>query len=405
MIIPEIPKEMKPWIFIASSEKAKRLAKALRAKLEEVANVKPWFESFDPGTTTIDTLLERCRECDFAAVLLTKDDLSKKADKKAQVPRDNCIFELGLFTGALGLEPKRSFILTSVDKDALPSDLKGVSYIKIKETIPSVAAAAEQIKKAIVKLEFCYDHPLLKILPTLHLMGREKSKAHGGKLESSGEVMVYSSQPIEKDNDEFANRVQLNMAARVDYNYFFQADTASIKLITNLIRRLVLSGVNIEEPENIKHPDWKLRKNVERARKNLTNMKAHLRIYFLSHQASVQFCIHNAAHLDYAICYLRYSPEQYVEWCYKREAKEVADDLRSRTGSDVSADYVFCGTSDYDFYGQARSDFRRRLQDRIENMFPGELSKMIADVCFRQKKKGKQAAQNPRPRREQQPTP
>ena len=57
----------KPRIFLGSSGKQAKLLQALTRGLEDVAHVEPWTTSFNPGTTTLERLLELTREVDFAA--------------------------------------------------------------------------------------------------------------------------------------------------------------------------------------------------------------------------------------------------------------------------------------------------------------------------------------------------
>ena len=56
----------KPRIFLGSSGMQEKLLQALTRGLEDVAHVYPWTTSFNPGTTTLDRLLELAHEVDFA---------------------------------------------------------------------------------------------------------------------------------------------------------------------------------------------------------------------------------------------------------------------------------------------------------------------------------------------------
>src|SRR5688572_20870396 len=105
----------KPRIFLGSSGKQAKLLQALTRGLEDVAEVVPWTTSFNPGTTTLERLLELTQEVDFAAFVFAQDDWtsaspSAASDESAQAsPRDNVVFEAGLFGGVLGM--RRTFIL------------------------------------------------------------------------------------------------------------------------------------------------------------------------------------------------------------------------------------------------------------------------------------------------------
>jgi len=64
----------KPRIFLGSSGKQQKLLQALTRGLDDVAQVEPWTTSFNPGTSTLERLLELTREVDFAAFLFAQDD-------------------------------------------------------------------------------------------------------------------------------------------------------------------------------------------------------------------------------------------------------------------------------------------------------------------------------------------
>jgi hypothetical protein len=64
----------KPRIFLASSGKQEKLLQALTRGLDDVARVEPWTTSFNPGTTTLERLVELAQEVDFAAFVFARDD-------------------------------------------------------------------------------------------------------------------------------------------------------------------------------------------------------------------------------------------------------------------------------------------------------------------------------------------
>ena len=103
----------KPRIFLGSSGKQATLLQAVAEGLDDVANVELWTTSFNPGTTTIERLVELSREVDFAAFVFAQDDWTSQGTSSEEAgqasPRDNVVFEAGLFGGSLGL--RRTFIL------------------------------------------------------------------------------------------------------------------------------------------------------------------------------------------------------------------------------------------------------------------------------------------------------
>jgi hypothetical protein len=143
----------KPRIFLGSSGKQAKVLQALTRGLEDVAHVEPWTTSFDPGTTTLERLFELAHQVDFAAFAFAKDDwttLESATPGTPQAsPRDNVVFEAGLFGGVLGM--RRTFILHA-NGSKLPSDLLGLTCVRYGATTPSEMAAVNQkLRKAIEK--------------------------------------------------------------------------------------------------------------------------------------------------------------------------------------------------------------------------------------------------------------
>src|SRR5262245_51416225 len=125
---------MKPRIFLGSSGKQTKLVQALTRGLADVADVEPWTAVFNPGVSTLDRLVELTQEVDFAAFVFAQDDWTSNApDATGQTqasPRDNVVFEAGLFGGALGM--RRTFILHAKGAK-LPTDLLGMTSVRYPE--------------------------------------------------------------------------------------------------------------------------------------------------------------------------------------------------------------------------------------------------------------------------------
>jgi len=142
----------KPRIFLGSSAKQTELVEALTRGLEDVAHVDPWTTSFNPGTTTLERLLELTREVDFAAFVFARDDWTSTSKSEAPPtepgqasPRDNVVFEAGLFGGVLGM--RRTFILHGGGAK-LPTDLLGLTCVRYGDAT-SPAEMTEKLRKAI----------------------------------------------------------------------------------------------------------------------------------------------------------------------------------------------------------------------------------------------------------------
>src|SRR5258706_3575466 len=145
----------KPRIFLGSSGQQAKLVQSLTRGLGEVVHVEPWTTSFNPGTTTLERLLELTREVDFAAFVFAQDDWTTKSPTVEPAPapgqaspRDNVVFEAGLFGGVLGM--RRTFILHASGSQ-LPSDLLGLTCVRYGEaaTGAEMRAINQKLRTAI----------------------------------------------------------------------------------------------------------------------------------------------------------------------------------------------------------------------------------------------------------------
>ena len=143
----------RPRIFLGSSGKQAELLEAITRGLEDIAEVEPWTTAFNPGRNTLDRLVELSQEVDFAAFVFAQDDWTTKgASPEAATgqasPRDNVVFEAGLFGGGLGI--RRTFILHANDAK-LPTDLLGLTTIRYDpDTTPAIVRQINQkLRKAI----------------------------------------------------------------------------------------------------------------------------------------------------------------------------------------------------------------------------------------------------------------
>lgn len=146
----------KPTIFIGSSSEGESIAYALQANLENAGDVTVWKQGiFELGSSYLESLIKELDKADFAILVLTEDDITKSRGEDTASPRDNVLFELGLFMGRLGRE--RSFYVYDKDIDLkIPSDLAGIcgaGYRK-QESGPlaaSLGAACYNIRTSINK--------------------------------------------------------------------------------------------------------------------------------------------------------------------------------------------------------------------------------------------------------------
>jgi hypothetical protein len=145
----------KPRVFLGSSGKQAKLLHALTRGLDEIAVVEPWTTVFSPGTTTLGRLLELTREVDFAVFVFAQDDWTSTtppattaAESGQASPRDNVVFEAGLFSSALGL--RRTFILHARGSK-LPTDLLGLTVVRYPDALTGaeMRAVNDKLRNAI----------------------------------------------------------------------------------------------------------------------------------------------------------------------------------------------------------------------------------------------------------------
>ncbi len=111
---------------------------------------------FGPSGTAVDSLYNFASSSDFAAFVVSPDDLVLSRDTDKMAPRDNVVFELGLFMGRL--EQKRVFLIKEHSVDVkIPSDLLGITPITyVLKSEGSLTAAVgpvcTDLRKAITEL-------------------------------------------------------------------------------------------------------------------------------------------------------------------------------------------------------------------------------------------------------------
>ncbi|MEU5259898.1 TIR domain-containing protein [Amycolatopsis sp. NPDC021455] len=117
----------RPALFVGSSSEGLAVAEAIQVVLEPFCEVELWTQGiFGLMQGTLESLVLAVSRFDFALLVLTADDLTVSRGEERAVARDNVLFELGLFIGALGRE--RTFmIFDRSDPPGLPSDLAGIT--------------------------------------------------------------------------------------------------------------------------------------------------------------------------------------------------------------------------------------------------------------------------------------
>ena len=134
----------KPKVFIASSSSSDgiKIAEYLQVGLDTVTESTIWSQgSFSLTGGYLESLIKFAPQYDYAIIVLTPDDLITKKGQTENSPRDNVIFELGLFMGSIGRD--HTFIVKCRDdKLDLPSDLDGIAKAEFNRRSNGISQAA-----------------------------------------------------------------------------------------------------------------------------------------------------------------------------------------------------------------------------------------------------------------------
>lgn len=146
-------------VFVISSAEGVDVARKIQGSLEydNDIDVSVWTDGvFRAGRYLIEALEGELDDCDFAIAVAHSDDKTLFRGESWPTPRDNVVFELGLFMGRLGryrailMEPRE-------DKVKLPSDLNGVTTITYKyepgaKAVSRLAPACDRLRDHIKEL-------------------------------------------------------------------------------------------------------------------------------------------------------------------------------------------------------------------------------------------------------------
>ena len=389
-------------IFVASSFENKSLANALCTEVTDqaadyglVVEAVSWHRDADiPGAGILEALKDQCvgnsnrgvSRSDYFAAILTPDDQREKRATWSETPRDNCIFELGLFMGGLGFESRRCFMVCSVEEAALPSDLKGNTYLpftKVDDPTPPrnrgamVKPAARIVGQMLSMRKFSPSN--LEQIDTTVLMERECPVGTGGDLEDYGEVVVNLTYPMEEKEEGCAAIVTRNLHAKIKYKYFFH----NLKQ-TDYIARL-LHRVATADPNNPKRP-LTSKDSLEKIHTNLKIMRESWCIYFVPSDGPIEYCIHNSTSYK-AKCYLRFPfDNRLVLFAQTDGAEKIYAELVTSIRPDARPLRIFRDSQTFTFGKMGTKEEKEKIEklwERLKYYFGPEVSeKLLQTVCF-----------------------
>lgn len=152
-------KNPRPILFVGSSTESLEVARAIRSNFNHddyVINL--WTDRvFGPSRFPIAELEKQIQEADFAVLVLGADDIVESRNEKLYSPRDNVIFELGLFMGALSHE--RTFMVVPRGCDIkMPTDLLGLVSLSYKSDdtnnlVGLLGPVCDELREIIKKMD------------------------------------------------------------------------------------------------------------------------------------------------------------------------------------------------------------------------------------------------------------
>ncbi len=257
---------IKKRIFIGSSSEELALAENAKAVLEDQFDVTIWNDSvwdsavFRVNQNFLADLLKASLKFDFGILLGTNDDKVIYRGAEALQPRDNVLFELGLFTGRLGTS-KCAFIIENGLK--VLTDLQGISLARFDKADPtSFTTAVNQIKELFLKapdteinffpsatLAAVYFENL--IVPTCKYLIQNKGFSHDGTHYYKVKLKIIIPDRISSDLNLSFEKIKSKFATTpVSFNY--DGRPRSVTLDTSVVDNTlvfvdfptIISGIN-----------------------------------------------------------------------------------------------------------------------------------------------------------------
>ena len=143
-------------IFIISSAEALEIARTIQDALDHDFTVNLWTDGvFRASWYPVESLERQLDQSDFAIAIAQPDDIAESRGVSSPTPRDNVIFELGLFIGRIGRQ--RSFLVEPRGEEVkLPSDFSGITALSYRYDSNDLPAAlgsvCNQIRRIVREL-------------------------------------------------------------------------------------------------------------------------------------------------------------------------------------------------------------------------------------------------------------
>lgn len=147
-------KTSKTRIFIGSSTEALNIARKIKSGLRYDAHVDTWADGIfdEPGKAYIEVLEEILDNYEYGIFVFNPDDKIFSRGKQLEIPRDNVIFEYGMFLGR-HTRRKAFFIIPRGVDIKIMTDVLGITALDYDSTNPNIQSAVsdacDQIRNII----------------------------------------------------------------------------------------------------------------------------------------------------------------------------------------------------------------------------------------------------------------
>jgi predicted nucleotide-binding protein len=215
-------------IFIGSSINGLEIAKILQVLFEynNDFNINIWNQGvFGLSEGTLESLVKALKKFDFAILILTPDDMITSEEINKNSPRDNVVFELGLFMGGLGRN-KTFIVYDRSKKIKLPSDIAGITPVtfdgsKSTDLESILGSTATKIEQAIKKIIIEEDNETnlistnieLKPVSTFFVEGKEAVQDLTKYILDNSNGSFYQSHILSNsipEQEDFLNKITSN---------------------------------------------------------------------------------------------------------------------------------------------------------------------------------------------------
>jgi hypothetical protein len=380
----------KSRILITCSVQTLRLGEKLRDELQtDYCEAFLWSEEGTSQTSsTISEMLENATEqFDFAVLLIARNDIVTRGSRNAPARKasDNCVFEAGLFTAAIGRI--RCFLVHSVKESDLPSALAGITCMRFEEPrnlndgkkcAEAIASVASDLKE-IVRLQGRAPYRLrVPAYSSAELWRRERPRSDGGDLRT-GDVVVCDTQPMA--DEELAVQLRRNLECGIKYYYFLYFSPDTIEKIFQSLQVVLAAGIgSAAQATDFNARESMMETEQHRILADLERIcnERRLRITLMTDEPQFAFRVHNASNSHLARVYVKFAERWFIPWAEGSRAESLWRSL-PKWVEDEGPNRLFVPLK-IGLDSERKKLFERGLDQALDRYFPG-IEDKVRQIC------------------------